>query len=50
MKSFYVIIAALILFIIGVQVGIRHGKEMGYSDGWSDAHCGTEITCEGGQQ
>ena len=44
------VLIALVLFVIGVQLGIRHGRELGYSDGWRDAHCGVGQSCESGDE
>lgn len=49
MKILGAVILFLIVFIVGVQVGISHGRDLGYIDGWSDAHCGKGLSCESGE-
>jgi len=52
MKSTRWTIALILIwlaFLAGVQFGIKHGKDLGYAQGWSDAHCGPGLDCEAGQ-
>ena len=44
----YLLIGAALL--AALQIGIHHGRELGYSQGWSDAHCGRGQDCEAGQE
>lgn len=50
MKTSYWLLAVFLLFIVGVQIGIAHGRNLGYSQGWSDAHCGPGNSCEAGDE
>jgi hypothetical protein len=50
MKKGLIAVIVFWVFIAGVQLGIRHGRDLGYSQGWSDAHCGKGLDCEAGQE
>ena len=39
-----------VALLVALQVGIHHGREIGYSDGWRDAHCGVGLSCESGDE
>ncbi len=38
--------------LIGVSIAYAYhlGSNAGYSQGWSDAHCGSGLACEAGQE
>jgi hypothetical protein len=44
----YLLIAFALL--AALQIGIAHGRKLGYSEGWSDAHCGVGLSCESGEE
>lgn len=50
MKVFGWVLVGFVLFITGVQIGIAHGRGLGYEQGWSDANCGPGRVCEAGQE
>ncbi len=47
MKTIAVI---LVLSMLAVMSAYRTGVNVGYSAGWSDAHCGAGNQCEAGQE
>jgi hypothetical protein len=65
MRKDYAALLAMVLFIVGIQLGIAHGKrlqieahknylhsmyDVGYSAGWRDAQCGKGNSCEAGDE
>jgi hypothetical protein len=49
MRTLAVVIGLLIGTVVLAQT-YRAGENWGYSQGWSDAHCGTGNSCESGQE
>lgn len=44
------LLVALLILVAGIQIGIRHGRNLGYAEGWSDANCGKGQNCEAGEE
>lgn len=50
MKKLLAIVAVLFLFAGATFKAYKVGADKGYTQGWSDANCGTGNDCEAGQE